>query len=62
MKPKPPCLECVVRHPYCHGSCDLFAEYRQALDHYNEIHQTERERERRLDDYEIERTRKARRK
>lgn len=61
MKPiTSPCLDCAARHAYCHGSCDLYAEYRRALDYHNKLLQEERDHERRLDDYEIERVRKAR--
>lgn len=34
MKPKPPCKDCAVRHAYCHGNCDLYAEYLKANDEY----------------------------
>ena len=36
MKPQSPCYGCDERVIGCHSECDLYLEFRRALDRYNE--------------------------
>lgn len=61
MKIISPCKDCDKRQVGCHGSCEEYTEYLAKRRAEWEQIQTERDKDRRLDSYEVRRAQRFRR-
>ena len=57
-KPIGPCLNCENRHSGCHGKCEKYLYFKDALSDYNEKVYNNKQKQRELDEFNFRKLRK----